>query len=1571
MPFSFSKTSIIHPTHATTSAQSLGVRPDLNRLYTGRDYWEKKGHHDFSLWKVLSRKNSSSIRVEPEYNKKADGWKVSSVTGGKAGKPFGCLVPNSQVGILRLFIFRYHIARTIALNPLWKEFDENVQFAAKLEAEFYYAVMMAVKEEMRGAKKQKRNVPMHDVRLGALDEWMAFELFTKGDYFEYLQHPEIAVGAKGAVIEDLHEQLKGYITQKAKSIADENYLDSTRWTDPKQREMWYTALHDGGWSISRCKESNGWAGWTELPPLQQGTMDFGPFPSLEVEEWISSVEVPMKPDDVSGTLARIHRLLKWKAATGLGSSGNLENNGVSVEESAGEMCEEEGGAVKEGTATQRSVREGDDNLDDEGRQAGFMAQNIALSTGIANGEVPAARNEDIPPSGIPPVADSPGLPSRQMSCFLRIMERSQPPTSLRLVFRRLQTRPGLPSRQMSCFLRIMERSQRRNEDIPPSGIPPAADSPGLPSADVLLPEDHGEVPAARNDDILRLDHGEVPAARNDVRHPPSGIPPAADSPGAPQPPAVLLPEDHGEVPAARNDDIPRSGIPPTMTVGQGLLQDKTPAQQSMSSHSTDTSSATLQSGNSAQATPPKMIPLKRSSSGVDAYPYTSGKKKWVLENPPDVLKGNQINTKTKRSRIPELDLVKLWEMRQKEQETMSVPAAKRGFMRFKLSTRQHQNLSYLNLSQRSSSSVAGRNDTSLGMQGQGFAQSMSHPESKISMGSEYHDGPREESHVVEDSFAECESSFGTEKQLEEFHNKSSFREIFPRAPSATGRTDRSTYSSDIPEKDILTASPTQSDDTVSAVPPITHGKGLQFMVVSSKLRNDNMNDSGESEVSVNEEEPAKTGSKVMARGRAKKPRQGRIVAIRRKKNENEEEEEEDDSDSDQLSENWLKFVEMVNFLDLEEDFADVEGDDIVHDCSESWALPEMGVNVTDLEVPFTPEDGKDSSTTQQSKALTKSAKAARRSTRKTRKTKTFPRASRSGTDGWVESGQSEQTPPSMETLTPQSQSGLHPELITAEQVHSWDAVWRRNQEEQSEWTEESEEELEVERIMSSPPPTEPDPDTTELESGVLSIQTAYDDWFTKWKGRLETAGALDDSQGIMLSADAFRRTILDITRKLGLESPADLGSLFMGDSWTLVWKSTGSQVSKVLIWRACYLGSKDKELGKKNINDGPREESHVVEDSFAECESSFGTEKQLEEFHNKSSFREVFPRAPSATGRTDRSTYSSDIPEKDILTASPTQSDDTVSAVPPITHGKGLQFMVVSSKLRNDNMNDSGESEVSVNEEEPAKTGSKVMARGGAKRPRQGRIVAIRRKKNENEEEEEEDDSDSDQLSENWLKFVEMVNFLDLEEDFADVEGDDIVHDCSESWALPEMGVNVTDLEVPFTPEDGKDSSTTQQSKALTKSAKAARRSTRKTSKSEYSSLRAAVSNAQDKPTDDPTEQDVAVRGGDEFVEGDDIVHDCSESWALPEMGVNVTDLEVPFTPEDGKDSSTTQQSKALTKSAQAARRSTRKTSKSEYSSLRAAVSNAQDKPTDDPTEQDVATSYMTVLSLGHYQKWE
>ncbi|KAH8067659.1 hypothetical protein BXZ70DRAFT_911755 [Cristinia sonorae] len=561
---------------------------------------------------------------------------------------------------------------------------------------------------------------------------------------------------------------------------------------------------------------------------------------------------------------------------------------------------------------------------------------------------------------------------------------------------------------------------------------------------------------------------------------------------------------------------------------------------------------------------------------------------------------------------------------------------------------------------------------------------MSHPESKISMGN-INDGPREESHVVEDSFAECESSFGTEKQLEEFHNKSSFREIFPRAPSATGRTDRSTYSSDIPEKDILTASPTQSDDTVSAVPPITHGKGLQFMVVSSKLRNDNMNDSGESEVSVNEEEPAKTGSKVMARGRAKKPRQGRIVAIRRKKNENEEEEEEDDSDSDQLSENWLKFVEMVNFLDLEEDFADVEGDDIVHDCSESWALPEMGVNVTDLEVPFTPEDGKDSSTTQQSKALTKSAKAARRSTRKTSKseysslraavsnaqdkptddpteqdvavrggdefvegdgnspqkiaaagtdrtsfqtsngskrhdlevpftpedgkdssatqqskaltksagkTKTFPRASRSGTDGWVESGQSEQTPPSMETLTPQSQSGLHPELITAEQVHSWDAVWRRNQEEQSEWTEESEEELEVERIMSSPPPTEPDPDTTELESGVLSIQTAYDDWFTKWKGRLwksmliadqETAGALDDSQGIMLSADAFRRTILDITRKLGLESPADLGSLFMGDSWTLVWKSTGSQVSKVLIWRACYLGSKDKELGKKSM----------------------------------------------------------------------------------------------------------------------------------------------------------------------------------------------------------------------------------------------------------------------------------------------------------------------------------------------------------------------------------------------------
>ncbi|KAH8068734.1 hypothetical protein BXZ70DRAFT_911736 [Cristinia sonorae] len=1185
MPFSFSKTSIIHPTHATTSAQSLGVRPDLNRLYTGRDYWEKKGHHDFSLWKVLSRKNSSSIRVEPEYNKKADGWKVSSVTGGKAGKPFGCLVPNSQVGILRLFIFRYHIARTIALNPLWKEFDENVQFAAKLEAEFYYAVMMAVKEEMRGAKKQKRNVPMHDVRLGALDEWMAFELFTKGDYFEYLQHPEIAVGAKGAVIEDLHEQLKGYITQKAKSIADENYLDSTRWTDPKQREMWYTALHDGGWSISRCKESNGWAGWTELPPLQQGTMDFGPFPSLEVEEWISSVEVPMKPDD------------------GLGSSGNLENNGVSVEESAGEMCEEEGGAVKEGTATQRSVREGDDNLDDEGesmivkagyesysdeierrgivnsddnlfqhftdplrepvpaellptcispqllmlshggQQAGFMAQNIALSTGIANGEVPAARNEDIPQSGIPPAADSPGAP--------------QPPA-------------------------------------------------------VLLPEDHGEVPVARNDDI-----------------PPSGIPPAADSPGAPQPPAVLLPEDHGEVPVARNDDIPRSGIPPTMTVGQGLLQNKTPAQQSISSHSMDTSSATLQSGNSAQATPPKMIPLKRSSSGVDAYPYTSGKKKWVLENPPDVLKA-------------ELDLVKLWEMRQKEQETMSVPAAKRG-----------------------------RNDTSLGMQGQGFAQSMSHPESKISMGN-INDGPREESHVVEDSFAECESSFGTEKQLEEFHNKSSFREIFPRAPSATGRTDRSTYSSDIPEKDILTASPTQSDDTVSAVPPITHGKGLQFMVVSSKLRNDNMNDSGESEVSVNEEEPAKTGSKVMARGRAKKPRQGRIVAIRRKKNENEEEEEEDDSDSDQLSENWLKFVEMVNFLDLEEDFADVEGDDIVHDCSESWALPEMGVNVTDLEVPFTPEDGKDSSTTQQSKALTKSAKAARRSTRKTSKSeysslraavsnaqdkptddpteqdvavrggdefvegddivhdcseswalpemgvnvtdlevpftpedgkdssttqqskaltksaqaarrstrktskseysslraavsnaqdkptddpteqdvavrggdefvegdgnspqkiaaagtdrtsfqtsymtvlslghyqkweenKNIPRASRSGTDGWVESGQSEQTPPSMETLTPQSQSGLHPELITAEQVHSWDAVWRRNQEEQSEWTEESEEELEVERIMSSPPPTEPDPDTTELESGVLSIQTAYDDWFTKWKGRL-------------------------------------------------------------------------------------------------------------------------------------------------------------------------------------------------------------------------------------------------------------------------------------------------------------------------------------------------------------------------------------------------------------------------------------------------------------------------------------
>ncbi|KAH8069887.1 hypothetical protein BXZ70DRAFT_911708 [Cristinia sonorae] len=1493
MPFSFSKTSIIHPTHATTSAKSLGVRPDLNRLYTGRDYWENKGHHDFSLWKVLSRKNSSSIRVEPEYNKKADGWKVSSVTGGKAGKPFGCLVPNSQVGILRLFIFRYHIARTIALNPLWKEFDENVQFAAKLEAEFYYAVMMAVKEEMRGAKKQKRNVPMHDVRLGALDEWMAFELFTKGDYFEYLQHPEIAVGAKGAVIEDLHEQLKGYITQKAKSIADENYLDSTRWTDPKQREMWYTALHDGGWSISRCKESNGWAGWTELPPLQQGTMDFGPFPSLEVEEWISSVEVPMKPDDR------------------LGSSGNLENNGVSVEESAGEMCEEEGGAVKEGTATQRSVREGDDNLDDEeesmivkagyesysddierrgivnsdddlfqhftdplrepvpaellptcispqllmlshgGQQAGFMAQNIALSTGIANGEVPAARNEDIPPSGIPPVADSPGAPQSpdvllpedhgevpaarnevsngnvderdDADCRARCLTTGHPPSGIppaadspgapqppavllpehhgevpvarnedippsgippaadspgapqppavllpehhgevpvarnedipRLVFRRLQTRPGLPSRLLSCFLSIMERSQSHERDSPgapqspdvllpedhgevpvarnevrhpPSGIPPAADSPGAPqSPDVLLPEDHGEVPVARNespDVLLPEDHGEVPVARNEDI-PPSGIPPAADSPGAPQSPDVLLPEDHGEVPVARNEDIPRSGIPPTMTVGQGLLQDKTPAQQSMSSHSTDTSSATLQSGNSAQATPPKMIPLKRSSSGVDAYPYTSGKKKWVLENPPDVLKA-------------ELDLVKLWEMRQKEQETMSVPAAKRG-----------------------------RNDTSLGMQGQGFAQSMSHPESKISMGN-INDGPREESHVVEDSFAECESSFGTEKQLEEFHNKSSFREVFPRAPSATGRTDRSTYSSDIPEKDILTASPTQSDDTVSAVPPITHGKGLQFMVVSSKLRNDNMNDSGESEVSVNEEEPAKTGSKVMARGGAKRPRQGRIVAIRRKKNENKKKR--------RRMTNWLKFVEMVNFLDLEEDFADVEGDDIVHDCSESWALPEMGVNVTDLEVPFTPEDGKDSSTTQQSKALTKSAKAARRSTRKTSKseysslraavsnaqdkptddpteqdvavrggdefvegddivhdcseswalpemgvnvtdlevpftpedgkdssttqqskaltksaqaarrstrktskseysslraavsnaqdkptddpteqdvavrggdefvegddivhdcseswalpemgvnvtdlevpftpedgkdssatqqskaltksagkTKTFPRASRSGTDGWVESGQSEQTPPSMETLTPQSQSGLHPELITAEQVHSWDAVWRRNQEEQSEWTEESEEELEVERIMSSPPPTEPDPDTTELESGVLSIQTAYDDWFTKWKGRLwksmliadqETAGALDDSQGIMLSADAFRRTILDITRKLGLESPADLGSLFMGDSWTLVWKSTGSQVSKVLIWRACYLGSKDKELGKK------------------------------------------------------------------------------------------------------------------------------------------------------------------------------------------------------------------------------------------------------------------------------------------------------------------------------------------------------------------------------------------------------
>ncbi|KAH8068881.1 hypothetical protein BXZ70DRAFT_911734, partial [Cristinia sonorae] len=789
MPFSFSKTSIIHPTHATTSAQSLGVRPDLNRLYTGRDYWENKGHHDFSLWKVLSRKNSSSIRVEPEYNKKADGWKVSSVTGGKAGKPFGCLVPNSQVGILRLFIFRYHIARTIALNPLWKEFDENVQFAAKLEAEFYYAVMMAVKEEMRGAKKQKRNVPMHDVRLGALDEWMAFELFTKGDYFEYLQHPEIAVGAKGAVIEDLHEQLKGYITQKAKSIADENYLDSTRWTDPKQREMWYTALHDGGWSISRCKESNGWAGWTELPPLQQGTMDFGPFPSLEVEEWISSVEVPMKPDDGE------------------------------CEESAGEMCEEEGGAVKEGTATQRSVREGDDNLDDEGesmivkagyesysdeierrgivnsdddlfqhftdplrepvpeellptcispqllmlshggQQAGFMAQNIALSTGIANGEVPAARNEDIPPSGIPPAADSPGAP--------------QPPAVL------------LPEHHG-------EVPAARNEDIPPSGIPPAADSPGAPQPPaVLLPEHHGEVPAARNEDI-----------------PPSGIPPAADSPGAPQPPAVLLPEHHGEVPVARNDSwaLPEMGVNVT-------------------------------------------------DLGV---PFT----------PED---GKDSST-----------------TQQSKALTKSAKAARR----------------------------------------------------------------------------------------------------------STRKTSKSEYSS-------LRAAVSNAQDKPT-------------------------DDSTEQDVAV--------------RG------------------------------GDEF----------------------VEGDDIVHDCSESWALPEMGVNVTDLEVPFTPEDGKDSSTTQQSKVLTKSAG----------KTKTFPRASRSGTDGWVESGQSEQTPPSMETLTPQSQSGLHPELITAEQVHSWDAVWRRNQEEQSEWTEESEEELEVERIMSSPPPTEPDPDTTELESGVLSIQTAYDDWFTKWKGRL-------------------------------------------------------------------------------------------------------------------------------------------------------------------------------------------------------------------------------------------------------------------------------------------------------------------------------------------------------------------------------------------------------------------------------------------------------------------------------------